>query len=215
MKDIVIKKTSDESQRIVLQTDSETLDYQSRFTVMTVTGNIEGLVNPFHVGSVTSFYEISQFLADNSSASIDINVLSQDVKAEEIDEAVPRILEANLYAIVDESSYKNFTNAGYADKYPYETQKQYLPWLKFDIKKSVKATPYTVEVSHDGTPCTMGGNTSDFGDVSGTKLTISDPEKTYLMLDPKTDLGADNPNGLWTMKFTMNNVSITREVVIS
>ena len=31
MKDIVIKKTSDESQRIVLQTDSETLDYQSRF----------------------------------------------------------------------------------------------------------------------------------------------------------------------------------------
>lgn len=215
MKDIVIKKTSDESQRIVLQTDSETLDYQSRFTVMTVTGNIEGLVNPFHVGSVTSLYEISQFLADNSSASIDINVLSQDVKAEEIDEAVPRILEANLYAIVDESSYKNFTNAGYADKYPYETQKQYLPWLKFDIKKSVKATPYTVEVSHDGTLCTMGGNTSDFGDVSGTKLTISDPEKTYLMLDPKTDLGADNPNGLWTMKFTMNNVSITREVVIS
>lgn len=125
MKDIVIKKkTSDESQRIVLQTDSETLDYQSRFTVMTVTGNIEGLVNPFHVGSVTSLYEISQFLADNSSASI-------------------------------------------------------------DIKKSVKATPYTVEVSHDGTPCTMGGNTSDFGDVSGTKLTISDPEKTYLMLDPQ------------------------------
>ena len=47
MKDIVIKKTSDESQRIVLQTDSETLDYQSRFTVMTVTGNIDGLVNPF------------------------------------------------------------------------------------------------------------------------------------------------------------------------
>lgn len=61
MKDIVIKKTSDESQRIVLQTDSETLDYQSRFTVMTVTGNIDGLVNPFHVGSVTSLYEISQF----------------------------------------------------------------------------------------------------------------------------------------------------------
>lgn len=36
MKDIVIKKTSDESQMIVLQTDSETLDYQSRFTVMTL-----------------------------------------------------------------------------------------------------------------------------------------------------------------------------------
>jgi hypothetical protein len=215
MKDIVIKKTSDESQRIVLQTDSETLDYQSRFTVMTVTGNIDGLVNPFRVGSVTSLYEISQFLADNSSASIDVNILSQDVEVEEMEAAVPRILEANLYAIVDESSYKNFTNPGYADKYPYDTQKQYLPWLKFDIKKSVKATPYTVDVSHDGTPCNMGGNTSDFGEVDGTKLTISDPEKTYLMLDPKTDLGATNPNGVWTMKFTMNNVSITREVVIS
>lgn len=114
MKDIVIKKTSDESQRIVLQTDSETLDYQSRFTVMTVTGNIDGLVNPFRVGSVTSLYEISQFLADNSSASIDVNILSQDVEVEEMEAAVPRILEAELHAIVDESSYKNYTGDGYA-----------------------------------------------------------------------------------------------------
>lgn len=96
MKDIVIKKTSDESQRIVLQTDSETLDYQSRFTVMTVTGNIDGLVNPFRVGSVTSLYEISQFLADNSSASIDVNILSQDVEVDEMEAAVPRIWKLNF-----------------------------------------------------------------------------------------------------------------------
>lgn len=92
MKDIVIKKTSDESQRIVLQTDSDTLDYQSRFTIMTVTGNIDGLSIPFRVGTVTSLYEISQFLADNASAGIDINVLSQDTKIESVAAATPKIL---------------------------------------------------------------------------------------------------------------------------
>lgn len=213
MKDIVIKKTSDESQRIVLQTDSETLDYQSRFTVMTVIGNIDGLVNPFHVGSVTSLYEISQFLADNSSASIDVNILSQDVKTEEMEAAVPRILEAELHAIVDESSYKNYTGDGYAKEYPYEESKQYLPWLRFSVKKSVKATPFDIEISHDGDACTFGGNSSKFGTVSGTKMTLTDYDS--LMFDCKEDLGVANYKGTWTMKFTMNNVSITREVVIS
>ena len=61
----------------------------------------------------------------------------------------------------------------------------------------------------------MGGNTSDFGEVSETKLTINDPEKVYLMLDPKTDLGAKNPKGVWTIKITMGTDSVTREVVIS
>lgn len=213
MNDIIIKKTSDGSQRIVLQTDSETLDYQSRFTVMTVTGNIDGLVNPFHVGSVTSLYEISQFLADNSSASIDINVLSQNVQAEEIEAAVPRILEAELHAIVDESSYKNYTGDGYAKKYPYEESKQYLPWLRFSVKKSVKATPFDIEISHNGEACTFGGNASDFGVVSGTKMTLKDYDS--LMFACKEDLGVANPKGTWTIKFTMNDVSIMREVVIS
>ena len=45
MKDIVIKKTSDESQRIVLQTDSETLDYQSRFTVNNVSITSEVVIS--------------------------------------------------------------------------------------------------------------------------------------------------------------------------
>ena len=207
MKDIVIKKTSDESQRIVLQTDSETLDYQSRFTVMTVTGNIDGLVNPFRAGSVTSLYEISQFLADNSSASIDVNILSQDVEVEEMEAAVPRILEAELHAIVDESSYKNYTGDGYAKEYPYEESKQYLPWLRFSVKKSVKATPFDIEISHNGEACTFGGNASDFGTVSGTKMTLKDYDS--LMFACKEDLGVTNYKG------TMNNVSITREVVIS
>ena len=61
MKDVVIKKTSNAEQRIVLQTDSESLDYQSRFTIMTISGAIDGVVLPFLVGSVTSLYEISQF----------------------------------------------------------------------------------------------------------------------------------------------------------
>lgn len=73
---------------------------------------------------------------------IDVNILSQDVETEEMEAAVPRILEAELHAIVDESSYKNYTGDGYAKEYPYEESKHLLPWLRFSVKKSVKATPF-------------------------------------------------------------------------
>ena len=212
MKDVVIKKTSDAEQRIVLQTDSESLDYQSRFTIMTIRGAIGGVVLPFSVGSVTSLYEISQFLADNASAGIDVTVMSQNEEQEAVSAAVPRFLEAELHAIVDESSYKNYTGDGYAKKYPYEESKQYLPWLRFSVKKSVKATPFDIEISHNGEACTFGGNASDFGTVSGTKMTLKDYDS--LMFACKEDLGVANSKGIWTMKFTMNNVSITREVTI-
>ena len=213
MKDIVIKKTSDESQRIVLQTDSDTLDYQSRFTIMTVTGNIDGLSIPFRVGTVTSLYEIFQFLADNASAGIYVNVLSQDTKIESVAAATPKILEAGLYAIVDETSYKNYAGKDYVEEYPYEASEQYLPWLRFYVKKSVKNTPFSIEISHDGEACTFGGNTADFGQVSSTKMTLT--EYDTLMFDCKTDLGVKNPKGTWTIKITMGTDSVTREVVIS
>lgn len=213
MKDIVIKKTSDESQRIVLQTDSETLDYQSRFTVMTVTGNIDGLSTPFREGTVTSLYEISQFLADNASEGISVNVLSSDVKVESVAAAAPKILEAGLFAIVDESSYKNYAGRDYVEEYPYEVSEQYLPWLRFYVKKSVKNTPFSIEISHDGEACTFGGNTANFGQVNGTKMTLT--EYDTLMLDCKTDLGVNNPKGVWTLKVTLDTDSVTREVVIS
>lgn len=213
MKDIVIKKTSDESQRIVLQTDSETLDYQSRFTVMTVTGNIDGLSTPFREGTVTSLYEISQFLADNASEGISVNVLSSDVKVESVAAAAPKILEAGLFAIVDESSYKNYAGRDYVEKYPYEVSEQYLPWLRFYVKKSVKNTPFSIEINHNGEPCSFIGNAADFGEVSGTKMTLA--EYDSLMFDCKVDLGAKNPKGTWTIKITIGSDSVTREVVIS
>lgn len=213
MKDIVIKKTSDESQRIVLQTDSDTLDYQSRFTIMTVTGNIDGLSIPFRVGTVTSLYEISQFLADNSSAGIDVNVLSQDTKIESVAAATPKILEAGLYAIVDETSYKNYAGEDYVKKYPFKESEPYLPWLRFYVRKSVKETPFDIEISHNGELCSFIGNAADFGEVSGTKMTLT--EYDSLMFDCKVDLGAENPKGTWTIKITMGSDSVTREVVIS
>lgn len=212
MNDIIIKKTADDTQRIVLQTDSEQTDYQSRFTVMTISGKIDGLELPFRVGSVTSLYEISQFLADNTDAGIDGVFISNGNTAQTITPATPKILEAELHAIVDESSYKNYTGDGYAKEYPYEESKQYLPWLRFSVKKSVKATPFDIEISHNGEACTFGGNASDFGTVSGTKMTLKDYDS--LMFACKKDLGVTNSKGTWTMKFTMNNVSITREVTI-
>ena len=214
MKDVVIKKTSDAEQRIVLQTDSESLDYQSRFTIMTISGAIDGVVLPFSVGSVTSLYEISQFLADNASAGIDVTVMSQNEEQEAVSAAVPRFLEAELYAIVDESSYKNKTFPGYAEKYPYdESMRASFPWLSLMTKKSVKASSFDLEISHNRSACTFGGNSSSFGTISGgKKMTVSD--YSNLMFETKNDLGVDNPKGLWTVKLTMNNVSITREVTI-
>ena len=172
---------------------------------MTISGAIDVVVLPFTVGSVTSLYEISQFLADNASAGIDVTVMSQNEEQEAVSAAVPRILEAELHAIVDESSYKNYTGDGYAKEYPYEESKQYLPQLRFSVNKSVKATPFDIEISHNGEPCTFGGNASDFGTVSGTKMTLKDYDS--LMFACKEDLGVTNSKGTWTMKFTMNNVT--------
>lgn len=213
MKDIVIKKTSDESKRIVLQTDSDSLDYQSRFTIMTISGSIDGLNIPFRVGSVTSLYEISQFLADNGDASISIDVMSQDIEPQVVEPAVPKILKADFYAITDESSYKNYVKRDYIKQYSFEDSEPFLPWLKMVVEKSVKDTPFDIEISHNGVPCTFGGNTADFGQVEGTKMTIEN--YTDLMFDCDVDLGVNNPKGVWKIKITMESDVAIREVVIS
>lgn len=88
-----------------------------------------------------------------------------------------------------------------------------MPWLRFYVRKSVKETPFDIEISHNGEPCSFIGNAADFGEVSGTKMTLT--EYDSLMFDCKVDLGAENPKGTWTIKITMGTDSVTREVVIS
>lgn len=213
MKDIVIKKTSDASKRIVLQTDSVSPDYNSLFTIMTISGNIEGLDLPFKVGDVISMYQVSQFLADNSGADIDVSVLSQDAKTENVKPAEAKILKAEFFGIFDESTYKKHVNRDYIEKYSFEDSKPFLPWVKFVVEKSVRDASFDIEISHNGEPCTFGGNTSDFGVVAETKMTVKD--YTELMFDCDVDLGVENPSGVWKIKFTMGKEETIREVVIS
>lgn len=47
MRTIIIFKTATPDERIVLRTDSMYDDYESMFTVMTVEGSIEGVINEF------------------------------------------------------------------------------------------------------------------------------------------------------------------------
>lgn len=211
MKDIVISKTSDAAQRIVLQTDTDSPDYQTRFTIMTISGSIEGVALPFSPGSVTSLYEISQFLANNEDMGISVDVMSDDVKPETVEPAVPQILSADLYYIFDEASFKNYAGKEYNKNYPYETQKQYLPWIRFTVKKSVEKSSFDLEISHDGTACPMDAF-SAFGVVSGNKVTFSDYDS--LMLDPKTDLKQENIKGTYLFKFTMGTQVVQREYTI-
>lgn len=211
MKDIVIVKKSDATQRIVLQTDTDSADYQTRFTVMTIAGNIDGVSLPFKAGSVTSLYEISQFLANNEDADISVDIVSDDVEPEVVEPASPQILSAELYFIHDEQSFKDYAGREYNEKYPYDTQKQYLPWIRFTVEKSVEKSPFDLEISHDGTACPMDAFTG-FGTVSGNKVTISDYDS--LMVDPKVDLKQTDIRGTYLFKFTMGTQVVQREYTI-
>ena len=66
MRTIVIFKTATPDERIVLRTDSMYDDYESVFTVMTVEGSIEGVINEFKGGSIISLSTISRFVANNT-----------------------------------------------------------------------------------------------------------------------------------------------------
>lgn len=66
MRTIIIFKTATPDERIVLRTDSMYDDYESMFTVMTVEGSIEGVINEFKGGSVISLSTVSRFVANNT-----------------------------------------------------------------------------------------------------------------------------------------------------
>lgn len=55
MRTIVIFKTATPDERIVLRTDSMYDDYESVFTVMTVEGSIEGVINEFKAVALSVF----------------------------------------------------------------------------------------------------------------------------------------------------------------
>lgn len=211
MRTIIIFKTSTPDERIVLRTDSMYDDYESMFTVMTVEGSIEGVINQFKGGSVICLSDVARFIANNTG--IEAVALSPDDVKEDVTKATPKFLSIDVFPIFNETSYREHVSEEYQKQYSYEDSKDSLPWLSIKSVKAVLATPFDLEISHNGTACTFGGNSEKVGTVSGTKITISDFQN--VMFACKDDLGVDDPKGIWQLKFTMNGIVDIREVVIS
>lgn len=211
MRTIVIFKTATPDERIVLRTDSMYDDYESMFTVMTVEGSIEGVINEFKGGSVISLSTISRFVANNTG--IEAVAMSPDDAKLDVATATPKFLSIDVFPIFNETSYREHVSEDYQKEYPYEASKDSLPWLAIKSVKAVLATPFDLEISHNGSACTFGGTSENVGTVSGTKITISDFQN--VMFACKDDLGVDDPKGVWQLKFTMNGITDIREVVIS
>lgn len=211
MRTIVIFKTATPDERIVLRTDSMYDDYESVFTVMTVEGSIEGVINEFKGGSIISLSTISRFVANNTG--IEAVAMSPDDAKLDVATATPKFLSIDVFPIFNETSYHEHVSPEYQERYSYEDSKDSLPWLAIKSVKAVLATPFDLEISHNGSACTFGGNSENVGTVSGTKITISDFQN--VMFACKDDLGVDDPKGIWQLKFTMNGITDIREVVIS
>lgn len=210
MRTIVIFKTATPDERIVLRTDSMYDDYESLFTVMTVEGSIEGVINEFKGGSIASLSSISRFVANNTG--IEAVAMSPDDAKLDVAAATPKFLSIDVFPIFNETSYREHVAEDYQKQYSYEDSKESLPWLAIKSVKAVLATPFDLEISHNGEACTFGGTSEKIGEVSGTKITISD--FSNVMFDCKADLGATDPKGLWQLKFTMNGITDIREVTI-
>lgn len=210
MRTIVIFKTATPDERIVLRTDSMYDDYESLFTVMTVEGSIEGVINEFKGGSIASLSSISRFVANNTG--IEAVAMSPDDAKLDVEAATPKFLSIDVFPIVNETSYREHVAEDYQNWYSYEDSKESLPWLAIKSVKAVLATPFDLEISHNGEACTFGGTSEKVGEVSGTKITISD--FSNVMFGCKEDLGATDPKGLWQLKFTMNGITDIREVTI-
>ena len=211
MRTIVIFKTATPDERIVLRTDSMYDDYESMFTVMTVEGSIEGVINEFKSGNVISLSTISRFVANNTG--IEAVAMSPDDAKLDVAAATPKFLSIDVFPIFNETSYREHVSPEYQEQYSYEDSKDSLPWLAIKSVKAVLATPFDLEISHNGSACTFGGTSEKVGEVSGTKITISD--FSNVMFGCKEDLGADDPKGVWQLKFTMNGITDICEVVIS
>lgn len=211
MRTIIIFKTAAPDERIVLRTDSMYDDYESMFTVMTVEGSIEGVINEFKGGSVISLSTVSRFVANNTG--IEAVAMSPDDAKLDVEKATPKFLSIDVFPIFNETSYREHVSSEYQEQYSYEDSKESLPWLAIKSVKAVLATPFDLEISHNGSACTFGGTSEKVGTVSGTKITISDFQN--VMFACKDDLGATDPKGIWQLKFTMNGITDIREVVIS
>ena len=211
MRTIVIFKTATHDERIVLRTDSMYDDYESVFTVMTVEGSIEGVINEFKGGSIISLSTISRFVANNTG--IEAVAMSPDDAKLDVAAATPKFLSIDVFPIFNETSYREHVSPEYQEQYSYEDSKDSLPWLAIKSVKAVLATPFDLEISHNGDACTFGGNSEKVGTVSVTKITKSDFQN--VMFACKDDLGVDDPKGIWQLKFTMNGITDIREVVIS
>lgn len=207
MRTIIILKTSEPDKRIVLRTDSLYNEYESMFTVMTVEGAIEGVMNPYKGGSVICLSDISRFIANNTG--IEAVVLSPDNLKLDVAEATPKFLSIDVYGIINETTYRERISMNPSS---YNEQKDSLPWIAIQSVKAILDTPFDLEISHNGSPCTFGGKSSDFGTVSGTKISISDFQN--VVFECKRDLGATDPKGVWLLKFTMSGIVDLREIVI-
>ena len=139
--------------------------------------------------------------------------MSPDDAKLDVATATPKFLSIDVFPIFNETSYREHVSPEYQEQYSYEDSKDSLPWLAIKSVKAVLATPFDLEISHNGSACTFGGNSEKVGTVSGTKITISDFQN--VMFACKDDLGVDDPKGVWQLKFTMNGITDIREVVIS
>lgn len=95
MRTIIIFKTATPDERIVLRTDSMYDDYESMFTVMTVEGSIEGVINEFKGGSVISLSTVSRFVANNTG--IEAVAMSPDDAKLDVAVATPKFLSIDVF----------------------------------------------------------------------------------------------------------------------
>lgn len=211
MVDIIIRN-SDESEEIKIKTDLQAVDYGTKFTCMNVDGSITDVANPFTVGSVITLEAIQTFLAVNTSASITAYAVNGNEEAVTLEAATAKVLEAAIIPIVNESTYRNCMGVKYFRENPYEDNKDLLPWIRIQFKKNIKTQSATVKIYHDDTACTFAGNSSSFGTVSTTTLTMDDAE--VAIFDCDTDLGVSDATGTWKLEVTCGTHTVTRSVKI-
>lgn len=203
-------KSSAPEQRITIKTDALYDDSESLFTIMHMEGSIDDFINPYKLGDVIKLSDVSVVLANESD--LEAVVVSPSTDEIEIPQATAKFLSIDVFGVWDETTYRKYIAQSYRDQYSYEESAPSLPWLAIKTKKTVQATPFTLEISHDGNPCTFGGTSSNVGTPEGAKITISQWEN--VMFDCRADLGVENPSGKWLLKFTMNNIVDQREVNI-
>lgn len=209
MKEIIIRKTATPTERIILQTNAESVD--GLFTVMTVSGSIEGLFHDFKPGTIASLDKIGVFLADHADDAIEAVVLDNDAEEEKVITAIEKFLFVAAAVAKDKATYNKFAAIQQKREYDYDEVKDTLPWLMIKTDRNIKSKTYDLEISKDGTALTFAENAAQYGTIAETKLTT---DCSYIQLAVNTDLGVEDVSGTYTLKFTFGDDVVTREVVI-